>query len=188
MRRLIVVVWLAVGAGLVGLAVLFTPALYRPLEWLLRGRGRIETLLVELVTMADSYRRRLGTVAAMLALAVGIHSLYVIAFYLMSRAIFPAGLPSLGSHFLMVPLTLFTTAVPLPFGALGVSENACRELFRLVGHPGGAVAMMAYRVLMYAGGAVSIVVYLASLRLVRDLETVAESDTRAEPGLVPAGS
>ena len=31
----------------------------------------------------------------------------------------PGTLPALGQHFLMVPLTLFTTAVPLPFGALG---------------------------------------------------------------------
>jgi hypothetical protein len=40
---------------------------------------------------------------------------------------------------------------------------------------------------MYAGGAVSIVVYLVSLRLVRDLEA-AGSGPRPEPELAPAGS
>lgn len=168
-RKLIAVVWAAAGAGLVGLAVLFTPALYTPLSVLVRGRGRLEVLLSELVAMAGAYRRRLGVVAAMLLAAMATHSLFVLVFYTVSRAIFPSGLPSLGQHFLIAPLCLFTTAVPLPFGALGLSEAISGKLFALVGHPAGAVAMMAFRVVMYASGAVSVLVYLANIRQVRDL-------------------
>lgn len=175
-RRLIAVVWAAAGAGLAGLAVLFTPALYRPLERLFAGHARLETFFAELVAMASSYRRRIGTVAAMLVLATGIHALYTLVFYGVSRAIFPARLPGLGQHLIIVPLVLFTTAVPLPFGALGLSEQVSDGLFRLVGHPGGAVAMMAFRVVMYAGGLVSLVVYLANLRQVRDLEAAEPED------------
>ena len=69
----------------------------------------------------------------------------------------------------MVPLTLFTTAVPLPFGRLGLSEQVSQELFKLVEHPGGALAMMGFRVLMYGGGVVCAGVYLANLRQVRGL-------------------
>ena len=92
-----------------------------------------------------------------LAMSMFIHALNVIAFYIVSRTIFPNDLPSLASHFLMVPLVLFTTAVPLPFGALGLSEEVSEQLFKLVAHPAGALAMMGFRVLMYGGGVVSVV-------------------------------
>lgn len=181
---LIVVVWGAVAAGFLGLAVLFTPALYRPLEWLVSGREKLEALVVELVAMASAYRGRPGTIAGVLGMAVGIHSLYVLAFFEVSRALFRAEAPSLADHLLVVPPTLFTTAIPLPFGALGVTEQASEQLFELVHHPDGAVAMLGYRVLMYAGGIVSACVYLANLRQVRTLEVEAGAEPVAagEPG------
>lgn len=168
-RRLIVLVWLAVLSGFLGLAVLFTPALYRPLNRLLRGRGRLATVVGELETMASAYRDRLGTLLGALAMAVAGHALFVVAFYEMSLALFRGRVPSLADHFLLVPLALFTTAVPLPFGALGVSEQASRQLFEMVRHPKGAVAMMGFRVLMYGGGLVSALVYLGNLSQVRTL-------------------
>jgi uncharacterized membrane protein YbhN (UPF0104 family) len=182
-RALIVVVWAAVAAGFVGLAVLFTPALYRPLEWLVSGRAKLEAMVVELVAMASAYRGRLGTIAGVLGMAVGIHSLYVLAFFEVSRALFRGSAPSLADHLLVVPPTLFTTAIPLPFGALGVTEQASEQLFKLVRHPDGAVAMLGYRVLMYAGGLVSACVYLANLRRVRTLEV----ENEAEPVAVGDG-
>src|SRR5439155_16451566 len=121
-----------------------------------------------------TYRRRLGIVAGCLVLSSFIHSLFVVAFYLVSRTLFPSHLPSLGQHFLMVPLTLFTTAVPLPFGALGVSEQVSEELFKLVAHPGGVLAMLGFRVLMYGGGLICALVYLANLRQARGLTETAE--------------
>jgi hypothetical protein len=99
----------------------------------------------------------------------------VVAFYLVSRAIFPEALPGFAQHLLIVPLILFSTAVPLPFGALGVSEEVGKQLFRLVSHPSGSLAMMAFRVLMYVGGLVSAAVYLTHIKQVRALtETAAE--------------
>ncbi len=179
-RRLIVVVWLAVAAGVVGLTILFTPSLYLPLERLFAGRKRLQTLFAELVAMASAYRRRLGVVLAALAMAMGNHSLNVLSFYLVSKALFPS-LPTLAQHFLLVPLTLFTTAVPLPFGALGLTEQVSDQLFKLVSHPNGAVAMMGYRVIMYAGGLLSVGVYLANLRQVRTLsQAAAIPDVRAD--------
>jgi uncharacterized protein (TIRG00374 family) len=177
-RRLILVVWAAVAAGVLGLAVMFTPALYRPVSRLVAGRGRLESILNELVATAAAYRDRIGTVALTLLMAMGIHSLFVFSFYAVSLAMFPE-IPTLGQHFIMVPLALFSTAVPLPFGALGFSEQISQELFKLVNHPGGAVAMMGYRILMYAGGLLSACVYLANLRQVRSLtETRALQATR----------
>src|SRR5208283_4373687 len=100
--------------------------------------------------------------------------LNVIAFYLMSKMLFPTTLTTtLAQHFLMVPLTLFTMVVPIPFGALGVSEEVGNQLGKLVGHPGGALAMLGFRVLMYACGLISACVYLANLRQVRSLTSEA---------------
>jgi len=177
-QRLIVVVWVTVAAGLIGLLVLFTPALYRPLARLAAGRGKLEAILAELVATASAYRARVWVVGLMLVFATCIHSLYVFAFYLLSMAMFPR-LPSLGQHFVIVPLILFTTAVPLPFGALGLSEHVSDQLFKLVNYPGGAVAMMGFRVLMYAGGVVSAIVYLINIQQVRSLAELSENEDGA---------
>jgi uncharacterized membrane protein YbhN (UPF0104 family) len=169
-RLLIMLAWLAVLAGVIGLAILFTPALYKPLQRLFRGRGKLDTLFLELTATASAYRERLGVIAATLAAAVGIHSLFTVAFYCVSLALFRTAAPSLPQHLLIVPLTLFTQATPLPLGALGLTENVSAQLFSLVGHPDGAVAMMGYRLLMYCGGVLSLLVYAANARQVRELK------------------
>jgi hypothetical protein len=87
--------------------------------------------------------------------------------------LYPEMATTLGQHFLMVPLTLFTMVVPLPFGALGLSEKIGDSLFALVGHPSGALAMMGFRTLMYAGGLVGAIVYLANLNEARSLSASA---------------
>jgi hypothetical protein len=88
----------------------------------------------------------------------------------MGLMLFPGAMTTtLGQHFLMVPLSLFTMVVPIPFGALGVSEEAANQIGNLVNHPGGALAMLAFRVLMYSCGLISACVYLANLREVQSL-------------------
>ena len=66
-----------------------------------------------------------------------------------------------------MPLVFFTTAVPLPFGALGLSEEVSQQLFEMVAHPGGALAMMGFRIVLYGSGLLSACVYVANLRSVR---------------------
>jgi hypothetical protein len=65
-------------------------------------------------------------------------------------------------------------AAPLPFGALGLGEAVSDQLFKLVNHPDGALAMMGFRVFMYGGGLVSFIFYLANLHQVRALTDTAE--------------
>jgi len=174
-RLLIGLVWGAIAAVLAVLAVVFSPSLYRPLNRLVAGRGRVELAVKKLESIGMAYRERLGTVAAMLATAVLSHALFVLAFFSASAALFDR-MPTLVEHYLMVPLALFTTAVPLPFGALGLSESISGKLFEMVHHSEGAIAMMAFRILMYAGGAFSACVYLANIRQVRTLERVARGE------------
>jgi uncharacterized protein (TIRG00374 family) len=173
-RLLILVVWAAVAFGLLVLWAIFNQALTRRFPALLEGHGRMAGILRELKVMSETYRRQLGLVAALLVGSSGVHFLFVICYCLVSYALFGAALPGFGSHVLIVPLILLSTAVPLPFGALGVSEQVGMQLFALVKHPGGGLAMIAFRVLMYGGGLVSVAVYLSRIQQVRELTDTAE--------------
>ena len=168
-RLLIGVVWTTTVLGFLGLATIFTPGLMRFLRRLFAGWGHSSSILHDLQVMAATYRGRLGTLGAMLVLSSFSHGLNVVGFYLVGRMLFATQVPTLPEHFLLVPLVFFTTAVPLPFGALGLSEEVSEGLFRLVAHPGGALAMMGFRILLYGSGLLSACVYLANLRQVRDL-------------------
>jgi uncharacterized membrane protein YbhN (UPF0104 family) len=173
-RILIGLAWAACGACLAGLAVAFSPGLFRPLLVLLAHRPRLHTMLKELTTLAASYRSRLGQVLLALVLAVACHAMFVGSFVLVDQALFPSP-PTVGQHFVVVPLALFSTAVPLPFGALGVSEQVTDYLFERIGHLGGAIAMLGFRVIIYAAGLTSVVVYLFNLRQVRELRAPIEA-------------
>ena len=181
-RVLIAIVWVALAAGLTALFILFTPQLYPVLDRFTRRRAKLARVVKELEAAASAYRSKAGLVVGCLVASSCIHGLFVVAFYLVSRAIF-TDIPTFGEHFVIVPLVLFTTAVPLPFGALGLTENASGLLFGMgradvkAAAAGGAVSMMAFRTIMYAGGLVSLVVYLANLGWVRELTN---PDLRAE--------
>lgn len=173
-RDLILLAWALVSGGILGMAVLLTPSLYRPLLKLFQGRGRGELLLRELVTLVGAYRKRPGVIVGGALLSAASHALFVYAMVLVDGALYPLTAPSIGRHFVIVPLVFLTMAVPLPFGALGFSEKASEALFDLVGFPGGAVLMMGYRVVMYGSGAISALVLAANTRQVRALRLEAD--------------
>ncbi len=119
---------------------------------------------------ASAYRDRLDLVGVAIVMGMGTHSLNILAFQAVSVAMFgPEGVPGLAEHFLIVPLILFTTAVPLPFGALGISEQVSGGLFGLMNYGGGAVAMLGYRVLMLTGAMIGAGVYMLNAREVSEL-------------------
>jgi glycosyltransferase 2 family protein len=168
-RTLIVVAWAATGLGVLVLAAIFGQVFTRLFPGLGRGHSRLDVITAELKEMSTTYRRRLDLVGICTGMAAFNHSLNVLAFYLVGLMLFPAMPTTIPQHFLLVPLTLFTMAVPLPFGALGLSEGVADQLFRLVSHPSGFLAMMGFRVLMYGGAFVGALVYLAKIREVRAL-------------------
>jgi uncharacterized protein (TIRG00374 family) len=168
-RILAVLAWLAVLAGFLVLAAIFTQVFSRIFPRVGSGDSKLGLIMTELREMSTTYRGRLDVVAGCLLYSMAIHSLYVIAFFLVGWMLFPEMPTTLGQHFLMVPLTLFSMAVPLPFGALGISELVGGQLLKLVGHPGGDLAMIGFRVLMYTGGLLGACVYLLKLKEIREL-------------------
>ncbi len=178
-KKLIVVDWAAMILGVLVLAAIFAQLLTRFWPSVAASHTRLGLIVSELREMSTTYRGRLDVIIGCGALSVLTHALNVLAFYLVGRMLYPEMTTTLAQHFLMVPLTLVTMAVPLPFGALGLSEEVGKELFNLVGHPGGALAMMGFRVLMYTGGLLGACVYLANLKEVRALTAGAGDRGRA---------
>jgi uncharacterized membrane protein YbhN (UPF0104 family) len=168
-RRLILAAWVATGLGVLVLAAIFAQVFTRLFPGLGRGHSRLHLITSELKEMSTTYRRRLDVVGICFGMSMGNHSLNVLAFYLVGKMLYPFMTTTIAQHFLMAPLTLFTMAAPVPFGALGLSEGVADQLFKLVNHPSGFLAMMAFRVVMYGGALAGAIVYLVKLKEVRGL-------------------
>ena len=165
-RKLIQVVWLVLAIGCTGFATIFVPGCLRPLEQLAAHRERPRRIVAELHAMSMAYRDRKWGLALGLVMATVSHALYALSFFAVSHALLPHP-PTLLQHLQMVPLVMFSTIVPLPLGALGLGEEVSQELFQMVGHPMGGLAMMGYRVVSLAVSGVSIAVYFANARIDR---------------------
>jgi hypothetical protein len=164
-----------IAAAVVGLilAVAFSPSPDRLLARRLAGRKRLALVLAELGATGAAYRRRPGVVLLGIAMGMVTYSLHTLSFAAAAHALTPDA-PGLVLHFLIVPLVLFSTAIPLPGGALGVSENVSDRLFRMAGSSGGLVAMLAFRTYVYATAIIGAGLYLANLAQVRTLAASAE--------------
>jgi uncharacterized protein (TIRG00374 family) len=173
-HRLVTLAWVVAGVLSTMLVIAFSPTLYRPLMHWAAPRQRLARFLGELIVTGTAYRKRIWVIVAGIALGAGTHLLNVIAFYVVGHALF-SQVPSVADHLLIVPLVLFSTGVPLPFGALGVSEQVSGGLFRLASYTGGAVAMMGFRVLQIGGATIGLAVYMANLTQIRTLRREAES-------------
>jgi uncharacterized membrane protein YbhN (UPF0104 family) len=114
---------------------------------------------------AWAYRRRQGSVAAVMLLSGAGHAGFVVAFYCCARALWSPGLgpvPSLTQHFLLVPVGLTMQAlVPTPGGA-GGGEWGFAALYLLFGgaEVTGVLASLVQRALSWALGLASYVAYL----------------------------
>jgi hypothetical protein len=172
-RTLAALAWLAVLAGVLVLVAIFTGTFSRMFPRAGTSGSKFGLIVSELREMSTTYRGRLDVVFGCLALSVFIHALNVTSFFLVGCMLYPEMPTTLAQHFSMVPLILFTLAVPLPFGALGVTELVGGQLLKLVGHPDGELAMMGFRVVMYAAALVCACVYLAKLKEVRELTSTA---------------
>jgi uncharacterized membrane protein YbhN (UPF0104 family) len=123
----------------------------------------------ELRAMSAAYRSHLPAIAFWTIASMMIHVCNTWAFYSVSLGILPEMKINLPTHLQIVPLVLFSTAVPLPLGAIGLSENVSDFLFKNVGHPDGAIAMMGFRILQFGFGLCAIPVYLANLSSMKRL-------------------
>jgi uncharacterized membrane protein YbhN (UPF0104 family) len=109
----------------------------------------------------------LGTIALSLVMQAVV--IAAIQFILLANA---ASSPSLGAA-LLTPFGMLVNSLPLTPGGLGVGEAAFESLFQLAAVPGGAEAILSWRVLTTLIDAVGGVIIVAGRTDVRLLATAA---------------
>lgn len=164
-RGVVVAAWIALGVSSLILVLCFAMNPNGPVARRLSRRKRGARFVGEMHATGLAYRKRPGVVVLGVAMAAVTHVGNVLAFASASHALYPAAeVPTLAQNLMIVPLVLFSTAIPLPFGALGASEGVSAVLFRSVAFRGGAVAMLAFRLLQFGGAGLGAVVYAMNRR------------------------
>jgi uncharacterized membrane protein YbhN (UPF0104 family) len=97
-----------------------------------------------------------------------VHGMVVVAFFLIAAGL-PGSLPSLTSHFFIIPLSMVAAAVPLPMGGLGALEAMLAYLYQLYGLPAakGLLVSLVYRVITILVAMVGVLFYIRTRRELR---------------------
>jgi len=66
-----------------------------------------------------------------IAMSIGVHGMLTISFYLIARGLYVAP-PSFAEHFVIVPIGLIASALPITPAGVGVLEAAVEALYRIV--------------------------------------------------------
>lgn len=137
----VIVPVLALFAGVVGFFVYVLLSAWGPLAYLrqraaaLEG-NRVARTLLQAYDSWTGYRTRPGILAATLALSVGNFLCMTGVALLCGHAIGETHLSTL-NYFLLVPIGLLATAIPVAPAGLGVGHAAFNWLFLLAGSPNG---------------------------------------------------
>ena len=140
-----------------------TPALIRPLDRLAVRNDRLRTFISELHAASQAYQDHKLSVLLGMFMALPNQTLVSLSFASVAASLLPHP-PTLAQHLQVVPLIIFSTAMPLPFSALGFSEEISENLFHMIGHSMGRLAMLGFRLIGLAIGCISFSVYAASTR------------------------
>jgi hypothetical protein len=150
------VVWIALGI----LPERRTQRFARRLEWL----PKVGRLFADMWRAIILYRRRGDAILSALMMSLVGHSGSVLFFYCASMTFQPVGeeaIPSLGEHFLLVPVGMAVQALfPAP-GGIGGGEFVFGKLYALVGYPeaNGVLGSLGARMWLWVTGAAGFAVY-----------------------------
>lgn len=156
--------------GALAIAILLVPGFTNgALSELVGKLPRVGPVFHKLIGAIRIYRRRLPVLALAGLLSVGVHSLSTIGIYLVARGL-SGEAPSLGTHFVIVPLAMVTGVLPLPANALGAFEGVMAFLYDRI--PSGAsvtegqgfVVALGYRAVTIVIAMVGACFYLSSRR------------------------
>jgi len=147
-------------AGTVAFGLLFVPAMTseRVIHWVGRvplAGGMLKSLLRAFAT----FRGRPWALLQAGVISIVTQTLYVVLFFTIACGL-QVDHPTFGQHFAVVPLSLVTSLLPLPGGALGAFEYAFDFLYRTIGDSnGGLLVALGYRGLTIIVLAISVCLY-----------------------------
>lgn len=158
-----------------------------------RFAGRLERIpraghaLAEFWRALRLYRRQVTEVTLAMVLAVVGHVGFVCTFYFCALTIFdPQQVPSLATHFLIIPIGMVAQAVPLTPGGIGVGEAVFDGLYQLVGAKEGygAWASLVQRPITWILAFAGYLVYLQMKPALTETEAEVETEERDEASAV----
>lgn len=161
--------------GFIGIVVLLVPGFTTgALSEALGRLPRIGPTVSKLIWAVRIYRRKLGVILVASLLTLGVHSLSTLGIYALAIGL-EGEAPSLGAHFIIVPLSMVAGALPLPMMGLGAFEFALELLYQQVpsvvklSKIGVLKVAFWYRMITILNAAIGAVYYLAARREVAEV-------------------
>jgi glycosyltransferase 2 family protein len=189
------------GIGGLGMLLVLTPGFTNgALSEMLTRLPRVGAIIGKLIGAVRIYRRKLPVLFWTTVMSLGVHLLGATGIYFTARGL-GGNAPSLGYHFVVVPLGMIVGILPLPMSGLGAFEAVIEFFYRnvpnavVVQEGQGLIVAFGYRVITILIAAVGLVYWLGSRREVAEVlhETEQLADeaplslpaTIAEPDILP---
>lgn len=180
----------ATAVGTAAMVVLMIPGVTQgAFSEFLAKLPRMGPVFGKLLGAIRMYRSRMGVLFAACLISAAVHVLSTVGIYLIARGL-PGESPSLGSHFLIVPLAMVTGVLPLPVNGLGAFEAVVNFLYVRFGGPmavlegQGFIVALGYRAATILIAMVGVCFYLTSRREVS--QTLREAESELQTATPPA--
>jgi hypothetical protein len=115
----------------------------------------------------STYRSQPFVLAKAVAMSAVSQTLCLTAFFLIGAGLQPTGHARWETVLVGGPWVFLSTVLPLPFGALGVTEQVSEELFKALGDRGGGIGTLTYRVTLFASTLMLVSLWLVVRRAFR---------------------
>lgn len=154
---------------------------------------RVGHVLERLLWAVRMYRRRMPVVWISIVMSLGVHALSSLSIFCIASGL-PGAAPSLGSHFVIVPLAILASTLPLPLSGLGAMEFVMDALYVQapsavpVTQGTGFIAAIAYRMITIVVAIIGFGYYLTNRSAVQQVMHETEAAEAASEQVDAEGS
>jgi uncharacterized protein (TIRG00374 family) len=180
------IVFWCTGIGTAMIVVSMLPGFsHGPIARRLHALPRIGPIIERLNEANRLYYGRVGVLLLSIVMSLGVHSLNAVGVWMIARGVL-AESPSLGAHFVVVPLAMATGAIPLAPNGLGTFEVTVEFLYQHLPNgmaaipSAGFVVALGYRIITVFIALVGAVIYLISKREMSEVLHEAEEEAERE--------
>ena len=166
---------IGMGLGTVGVFLVLTPGFSQGRFSELMGRmPRVGPIFAKLLSAVRMYRNRFPVLVLTTVMSVAVHLLAAVGIYLVGRGL-GGQVPSLGDHFVIVPMGMLVGVLPLPMSGLGAFEAVMEFFYTHVASAAdvtkgqGLVVAFGYRIITVTIAIVGVFYYLGSRREVAEV-------------------